>query len=210
MNRTSPPPSSSRSRPPVYDSLAAHYDGAMRPLERFLLARLRPRLFQHLPEDARILEVGAGTGANFPFYPQGARGAAGELSLAMIDKARAKVRPRGISIVCHRAEELPFADAAFDAAIASLVFCSVASPPQAFAELCRVVRRGGRVSLLEHVRPRGLLGYTFDALNLLTVPLCDDHFNRRTATEAERAGLRIEGIERRAFGIINLISCRVP
>ena len=195
---------------PVYDSLAEHYDRAMQPLERFLFARLRPRLFENLPERARLLEVGAGTGANFCFYPRDVRGAAGEPSYEMLTKARAKERPRGVALLACAAEKLPFADSSFDAAIASLVFCSLASPPEAFAELRRVVRPGGAVRLLEHVRPRGLLGFVFDAVNLLTVPLCDDHFNRRTAREAERAGLRIEHIERRALGIINLIACRVP
>lgn len=201
--------SKQRSRP-VYDSLAEHYDRAMKPLERFLFARLRPRLFQDLPAGGRLLEVGAGTGANFSLYPRDARGAASELSFEMLDRARVKERPRGLSLVCCAAEELPFADATFDAAIVALVFCSVTSPARAFAEMRRVVRRGGAIRLLEHVRPRGAFGHVFDALSLLTVPLCDDHFNRRTAREAHRAGLRIERIERRALGIINLISCRVP
>jgi phosphatidylethanolamine/phosphatidyl-N-methylethanolamine N-methyltransferase len=197
-------------RPVVYDSLAGHYDHAMRPLERFLFARLRPRLFQDLPPGARLLEIGAGTGANFQFYPATNIGAACELSREMIDRARMKQKPDGVSFVQCEAEQLPFADNSFDAAIASLVFCSVASQPEAFAELRRVVRPRGTIRLLEHVRPRGILGYVFDALNLITVPLFDDHFNRRTAREASRAGLQIEHIERRALGIVNLISCHVP
>ena len=195
---------------PVYDSLAGHYDRAMRPLERFLFARLRPRLFRDLPPDTRLLEIGAGTGANFQFYPATITGAACELSREMIEMARAKHRPRRVSFVQCAAERLPFAEHSFDAAIASLVFCSVTPQREAFAELRRVVRPRGTIRLLEHVRPRGILGYVFDALNLITVPLFDDHFNRRTAREAFRAGLRVEHIERRALGIVNLISCRVP
>jgi ubiquinone/menaquinone biosynthesis C-methylase UbiE len=113
-----------------------------------------------------------------------------------------------VRLVQARAERLPFADASFDAAFATLVFCSVTSQPEAFAELRRVVRPGGIVVLVEHVRPPGLLGYVFDALSRLTVALIDDHFNRRTAQEAARAGLRIERVERRALGIVNLIVCR--
>jgi ubiquinone/menaquinone biosynthesis C-methylase UbiE len=104
---------------------------------------------------------------------------------------------------------LPFADDSFDAAFAALVFCSVASPAQSFAELRRVVRRGCRVALVEHVRPRGALGYAFDALSLLTVPLFEDHFNRRTVEEARRAGLTIERVENHLLGIVQLIVCRV-
>jgi ubiquinone/menaquinone biosynthesis C-methylase UbiE len=114
-----------------------------------------------------------------------------------------------VHLVQTSAEQLPFPDASFDAAFATLVFCSVASPQKAFAELRRVVRPNGTIALLEHVRPTGLLGFFFDALSLLTVPLFDDHFNRRTADEARRAGLQLVRVEQRVLGIINLIVCRV-
>ncbi|MBA2339120.1 MAG: methyltransferase domain-containing protein [Pyrinomonadaceae bacterium] len=195
--------------PVVYDRLAAHYDCAMRPLEGWLLARLRAKVFRELPTDGRILEVGAGTGANFAYYSDEARGVASELSREMLKRAREKKRPMRVHLACNNAEQLPFADASFDAAFATLVFCSVASPQQAFAELRRVVRPEGRVVLLEHVRPEGLLGSLFDVLSLVTVPLFDDHFNRQTAREAVRAGLEVERIDKHLGGIVQLIVCRV-
>jgi ubiquinone/menaquinone biosynthesis C-methylase UbiE len=106
------------------------------------------------------------------------------------------------------AERLPFADGAFDAALATLVLCSVEAPARCLAELRRVVRAGGRVVLLEHVRPHGALGHAFDALSLLTVPLLGDHFNRRTAEEARRAGLSVERVDSRLRGVVQLIVCR--
>ncbi|HEX8687649.1 MAG TPA: class I SAM-dependent methyltransferase, partial [Pyrinomonadaceae bacterium] len=157
----------------------------------------------------RILEVGAGTGLNFAHYPRGVSGAATEPSREMLRRAREKTRPAGIRLVQNSAEALPFADDSFDAAFATLVFCSVASPPEAFAELRRVVRAGGRVVLLEHVRPAGALGYAFDALSLLTVPLMEDHFNRRTADEARRAGLEVLKVRSYLLGVVQLIVCRV-
>lgn len=196
-------------KPPVYDRLASRYERAIAPLERLILRRLRARTLSALPDDARLLEIGAGTGLNFPFYPRGASGVASELSTEMLRIARDKKRPAEIALVRHGVERLPYADAAFDAAFATLVFCSVVSPAEGFAELRRVVRRGGTIALLEHVRPPGLLAYAFDALSLLTVPLFDDHFNRRTADDARRAGLELVRIERHALGIIQLIVCRV-
>jgi ubiquinone/menaquinone biosynthesis C-methylase UbiE len=127
----------------------------------------------------------------------------------MLRLAQTKPRPAGVRLVQTNAEALPFADDTFDAALATLVFCSVASPAKAFAELRRVVRAGGRVALLEHVRPPGLLGPVFDLISRLTVRLCEDHFNRRTADEARRAGLRIISVEPHALGIIQLIVCEV-
>ncbi|HYJ45712.1 MAG TPA: methyltransferase domain-containing protein [Pyrinomonadaceae bacterium] len=196
-------------KPPVYDRFAPNYDRLIAPLERKLVARLRAQTLAALPEGSRVLEVGAGTGLNFPFYPKGARGVASELSCEMLKVARVKERPTAVHLVQTSAEELPFPDASFDAAFATLVFCSVASPQRAFAELRRVVRPGGTVALLEHVRPRGLLGLLFDALSLLTVALFDDHFNRRTADEARTAGLQLTSVDSRAFGIVNIIICRV-
>ncbi len=193
----------------AYDRLATSYDAAIAPLERWFLARLRAKTLSQLPESGRILEVGAGTGLNFPFYPQGARGVASELSCEMLKMACAKPRPPHIHLTQSRAEMLPFPDASFDAALATLVFCSVESPLKAFRELRRVVRPGGVIALLEHVRPENLLGHLFDALNVLTVSLFDDHFNRRTAEEARRAGLYTTIVERKYFGIIQRIVCRV-
>jgi SAM-dependent methyltransferase len=157
----------------------------------------------------RLLEIGAGTGLNFAHYPRDAHGAATEPSREMLRRAREKARPTGVCLVQNSAEALPFADDSFDAAFATLVFCSVASPPEAFAELRRVVRAGGRIVLLEHVRPANPLGFLFDALSLFTVCLFADHFNRRTAEDARRAGLRLLRVERHALGIIQLIVCEV-
>ncbi|HEV2763331.1 MAG TPA: class I SAM-dependent methyltransferase [Pyrinomonadaceae bacterium] len=199
-------------RPPVYDRLARVYDRATRPLERLGLARLRAETLGALPERGSLLEIGAGTGANFPFYPRGARVCASELSGEMLKAASVK---RGgaraeVTLMRCRAEALPFADASFDAACATLVFCSVESPAGAFAELRRVVRPGGTVALLEHVRPPDPLGYLFDALSLVTVPLLEDHFNRHTLEDARRAGLEIVRVRRRLLGVVQTIVCRVP
>ncbi len=181
----------------------------MRPLERRFLTGLRKELFSLLPTNARVLEVGAGTGRNFVFYPPGTHGVASEPTGAMLEIARQKERPEGVRLVQSNAEELPFQNATFDAAFATLVFCSVSSPQKAFAELRRVVKSGGTILLLEHVRPSGLLGKLFDLINLVTLPLFEDNFNRRTADEASAAGLQLLRVERRLAGIINLIACRV-
>jgi ubiquinone/menaquinone biosynthesis C-methylase UbiE len=194
----------------VYDRFAPNYDRLMRPLERMGLSRLRARAVAEVPEGSRVLEVGAGTGLNFPFYPRACSPACVEPSREMIMRASAKPDcPGGALLVQARAEELPFGEGSFDAAFATLVFCSVSSPARAFAELRRVVRAGGRVALLEHVRPRGAFGYFFDALTKVTVPLFEDHFNRRTAEEARRAGLRVERVENHLLGVVQLIVCRV-
>ncbi|MEP6569970.1 MAG: methyltransferase domain-containing protein [Acidobacteriota bacterium] len=193
----------------TYDDIAPHYDKAMRPLERWFLARLRATTLNYLPAGARVLELGAGTGRNFVFYPMNSVGVATEPSHGMLRLASEKNRPDKVQLVQSCAEQLPFGNNSFDAAFGTLVFCSVARPDEAFNELCRIVKPGGTVLLLEHVRPSGLLGPVFDLLNLITVPLFDDHFNRRTAEAAQAAGLKVVKVEKSLLGIINLIACRV-
>jgi ubiquinone/menaquinone biosynthesis C-methylase UbiE len=193
----------------TYDQFAPQYDAAMRPLERWFLTRLRTQAFDLLPRNTRVLELGAGTGRNFAFYPFDSSGVASEPSREMLKIAKNRQRPPNVTLVQSRAEELPFKNAVFDAAFATLVFCSVSSPAKSFAELRRVVKSGGTIVLLEHVRPVGLLGPVFDLINLATVPLFEDHFNRRTADDARAAGLQVLRVEKSLLGAINLIACRV-
>lgn len=194
---------------PRYDSVAQYYEGVMGPLQRWFLNGLRSETLSQLPADGQILEIGAGTGLNFVHYPPQAHGVAGEFSREMLKIAETKPRPPGIQLLQNRAEHLPFKDHSFDAAFATLVFCSVESPAEAFAELKRVVRPGGMVLLLEHVRPHGILGPLFDLMNVFTTRLFDDHVNRRTARMVSEAGLEVVDVKSRALGIINLIKCRV-
>lgn len=193
----------------IYDDIAPRYDAAMRPLERWFLSRWRAETLAHVPSEGRILEIGAGTGLNFGFYPRGAHGVASELSCEMLKLANRKHRPAGLSLVQTDAEMLPFADASFEAAFATLVFCSIPSSQNALAELRRVIKAGGTIVLLEHVRPQGLLGPVFDLLNFFTTRLFGDHVNRRTADTARAAGLEVRRVEQRFLGIFNLIVCTV-
>lgn len=194
----------------IYDRLAPHYDSVFAPLEGKFLKRLRHEVLSEIPFDCNVLEIGCGTGLNFDHYPATARGVASELSGEMIARARHKQRPPRVHLAQAHAAALPFADKSFGAAFATLVFCSVPSPPAAFAELRRVVEPGGIIALLEHVRPENFLAPLFDLLNFVTVPLLEDHFNRRTTDEARRAGLEITRVENRLFGIVQVIVCRNP
>jgi ubiquinone/menaquinone biosynthesis C-methylase UbiE len=193
----------------VYDDVAQHYESVMGPFERWFLPGMRQRVFENLPKSGRILEVGAGTGLNFAFYPEAVNGAASELSGEMLKIARSKRRPESVRLVQSSAEQLPFASDSFDAAFATLVMCSVESPHEVLAELRRVVKPGGTVVLLDHVRPLNALGPLFDLLNLITSRLFSDHINRRMADIAESAGFEIRRREQRALGIISLIVCTV-
>ena len=191
----------------IYDKIAKDYDKKLAPFERKFLAKWREETLSHLPKDANLLEIGAGTGLNFRFYPKCKHSVASEISCKMLELAKAKNENENLSLVQTDAQILPFAANSFDAAFATLVFCAIPNPEKAFAELKRVVRKNGKIILLEHVRPKGLLGYLFDFLNIFTVRLMEDHFNRETAKIAENSGLKILKVRPKAFGIVNLIIC---
>jgi ubiquinone/menaquinone biosynthesis C-methylase UbiE len=210
MSENQRPKTEDRRPNAVYDRVASRYETMISPLERFGLTRWRKEALSLLPANSRILEIGAGTGLNFAHYPQGVCGVASELSFKMIEIARKKKeKPSGVQFVQSSAEKIPFADNSFDAAFATLVFCSVASPQDALAEMKRVVRTQGKIVLLDHVRPKGIFGPVFDVINFFTVRLFEDHFNRRTAEEARKAGLEIITAKQRALSIINIIECKV-
>jgi ubiquinone/menaquinone biosynthesis C-methylase UbiE len=191
----------------IYDKFARGYDQMLAPLEKRFLSRWRAETLALLPKRSRVLEIGAGTGLNFRFYPPSRCAVASEISYKMLELAREKSDE--ILLVQADAQALPFPADSFDAAFATLVFCSIPNPLNAFAELRKVVKTSGKIVLLEHVRPKGMLGYGFDFLNVFTTALIEDCFNRETAQLAAQSGLQILEVREKAFGAVNLIVCRV-
>ncbi|MCS6873714.1 MAG: methyltransferase domain-containing protein [Pyrinomonadaceae bacterium] len=190
----------------VYDKFAKKYDKFLLPAEQKFLAKWRREALGLLPENAKILEIGAGTGLNFQFYPTSRLLVASDISRNMLLQASEK--SKDFLLVQADAENLPFEDKYFDAAVATLVFCSIRSPHKAFNELKRVVKKDGDIIFLEHVRPEGFLGYLFDLINFFTERLFQDCFNRQTAKLAVEADLEITKLSKKAFGIFNLIVCK--
>ena len=115
----------------------------------------------------RVLEIGAGTGLNLPFYPPQLDAlvlSEPEEGMARrLESRRARDRPDA-RIVRASADALPFADASFDAVVSTMVLCTVPDPEAAVAEVRRVLRPGGRLLYLEHVRGDGPLGRWQDRL----------------------------------------------
>lgn len=153
----------------------------------------------------RVLEVGAGTGSNFRHYPSGTVEVVAvepEPYLRRRAEQAAAEAPVQVRVVDAVAEALPFEDGAFDAAVVSLVLCSVADPAAALAELRRVVRPGGELRFYEHVAAGG--GRLLAAQRLLDRVAWPRlaggcHTARDTAGEIERAGFELERCRRFDF-----------
>ncbi len=166
-----------------------------------------------LVEGPKVLEVGVGTGKNMPYYPPGVQVTGVDLSEKMLLRARRRAERMGLSVALLQmdAQVLDFPDDTFDSAVATFVFCSVPDPVQGLREMARVVRPGGRIVLLEHVRAEHpLLGRLMDLLDPLVARLMGPHINRETVENVRRAGLTLERVEDVGMGgIFKLIVAKI-
>ncbi|MET8969633.1 class I SAM-dependent methyltransferase [Streptomyces hydrogenans] len=124
-------------------------------LEKAGVDEYRERLLAGLTGE--VIEIGAGNGLNFPHYPPEVTRLVAvepEPTLRALARDRAATCPVPLEVHEARAEQLPFPDASFDAAVACLTLCSIADPPAALAELRRVLRPGGQLRFFEHVQAR--------------------------------------------------------
>ncbi len=179
-----------------YDRMAALYDLYDAPMELAGTRRRRRRLLR--AARGAVLEVGVGTGRNLPHYPEEATVTGIDVSARMLDRARRRAAHRsGVELLEADVQDLPFADASFDAAVATCVFCSVADPVRGLHELGRVLRPDGTALLLEHVRPRNpILGRLADLLSPLTRRVFGFRIDRRTEENVAAAGLEIIHVRR--------------
>lgn len=150
----------------------------------------------------RVLDVGCGTGRNLELLHGGARAIGIDTCLDSLRKARS--RAPGVPLVQARVEALPFRDGVFDTAMSGLVFCSVADPPSGLREIARVLKPGGTLRMLEHVRAAGpwhgwLQDRSQPAWTWLTGGC---HPNRDTEGVVKEAGFSIDPSSRRASGLM--------
>ena len=134
---------------------AASYDFLTGPTERKILGPIRSRLIGQAT--GRVLEVGAGTGANFPYYRRVDKIVATEPDPFMLARARKRAVELDLDVEFRDspAEALPFDDATFDTVVATLVLCTVGEQMRSFGEIRRVLRPGGEYRFVEHVRAEG-------------------------------------------------------
>ncbi len=187
-------------------SLPFLYDTVLLPFE-FLAIRRWRRLLWSQAEGYKILEAGAGTGLNIPFYPPGREITLLDRDEAGLQKARQRARKRGLQVefVQENVESLPFPDARFDTAVASFLLCSVQNPRQALSELHRVLKPGGQLLLLEHVRSTGLTGYLLEVLSWPLYRLFEEHIARDTENHVRQAGFRQLFVQPLCGDVVKLI-----
>lgn len=186
--------SSRHERPPDkggHRCFAACYDLVSRFENRGIIGRLRAELLA--PLGGRVLDLGAGTGLNFPYYPPTAAIIAVEPDVFMLRRARPGAEAAGAALVRARGERLPFAGATFDHVVGTLVLCTIEQPEAALAEIARVLRPGGTYRFIEHVRGEGLAGRAQDIVRPVWKRLAGGCIvNRRTESLIRAAGFAVE------------------
>ena len=164
----------------------------------------RRRLLEGL--SGTVVEVGAGHGLNFAHYPPDVTEVIAiepEPTLRSQAETAAEQAAVPIRVLGGVADELPLADASADAAVASLVLCSVPDQQHALTEIRRVLRPGGELRFYEHViprcQPRRLLLQALDRSGLWPAIAGGCHPARDTTEAIMEAGFAIEQIERFGF-----------
>lgn len=174
------------------------YDSLMGPLERGSFQPIRKQLIQNV--HGQVLEVGSGTGINFPYYLQAEKVIAIEPAPLMRDQSlnRAANAHVPIEVITARAEELPFPDDSFDVVVSTLVFCTIPDPIKALEEVKRACKPNGTVLFFEHVRlNHRFLGRLQDWLTPVWKRLCDGcHLNRDTLEVINQVGFKVIHVKR--------------
>src|SRR6266511_3578161 len=155
-----------------------------------------------------VLEIAAGTGRNFPFYPPNVRLSAVEFSPKMLDIAAGRARELGreVDLRLGDAQALDFPDETFDTVVCTLSLCSIQDDRKAVAEATRVLRPGGRLLLLEHVRSPITLVRIVQRILETLMRLQDDTLLREPLDHLSREGLEVQTVERSKWGIVERVA----
>jgi ubiquinone/menaquinone biosynthesis C-methylase UbiE len=195
----------------IYEKQAPRYDRSIAFWEKLLFRDGRQWVCSRA--QGEVLEVAIGTGRNLTFYPAGVRLTGIDLSPAMLERARERAGELGMEVDLREgdAQDLPFPGGSFDTVVCTLSLCNVPDDRRAVAEMKRVLRPGGRLLLLDHIRAASGLGRAVQkALEFVWVRLEGEHLLRRPLEHAKAEGLRIEERERYKRGIVERVSARKP
>jgi ubiquinone/menaquinone biosynthesis C-methylase UbiE len=195
----------------LQDKEAPRYDRQISFFEKLLFEGGREWVCSQA--EGEVLEVAAGTGRNLPHYPDAVRLTTIELSPEMLAIARRRAGEVGREVDQRLgdAQALEFQNESFDTVVIILGLCTIPDPRQAINEAHRVLRPGGRLLLLEHVRSPSLpVRAVQRLLDPLAVRFAADHLVREPLDHLAAEGFEVERVERSKWGIVERVQARRP
>jgi ubiquinone/menaquinone biosynthesis C-methylase UbiE len=195
----------------IQDKEAPRYDRQIRFFERILFGGGRDWVCSRA--EGEVLELAAGTLRNLPFYPKGIRLTAVELSpeMAAVGGKRAEELGRPVDLRVGDVQKLDLPEESFDTVTCTLGFCTIPDTSAAAREAFRVLRRGGKLLMLEHVRsPARAVRLVERMLEPLFVRLMADHLTREPLDYLPAAGFEIDEVERLKWGIVERLRAHKP
>ncbi|MFQ6089774.1 MAG: class I SAM-dependent methyltransferase [Candidatus Methanofastidiosia archaeon] len=172
-----------------YNRFSRFYDEFEVLMEFFAFKKWRKNLLENL--EGRILEIGVGTGKNLEYYPKNLKVYAIDFSEKMLKKANKKAL-QNTDLILMDAQKLGFKDRAFDYIVLTFVLCFVANPNLALEEMGRVLKRGGKILMLEHVKSKNkIISFFEEIINPITLFLFGFNVNRDTISNIRKSGFKI-------------------
>jgi len=190
-----------------YDRIAPYFDSLEGFLEGLFFSDWRKTLWAKV-QGEHILEVGVGTGKNFPYYPVDTRITALDFSEKMLQRAKKKQQRGNIAVELELmdVQSLCYADNSFDTVIATFVFCSVPQPTKGLQELYRVCKPGGQVLLLEHVlSAKPMMARMMNLMNPLIASVFGANINRQTVKSVQSCGFQKVVLDPASRDMVKLI-----
>src|SRR5262245_47427298 len=160
-----------------------------------------------------VLEIAVGTGRNLEHYSPGVKLSAIEFSTEMLAIARHRAGKLGREVDLREgdAQALDFADESFDSVVITLALCTIPDDRKAVQEAMRVLRPGGQLILLEHVRsPLLPIRAIQRLLEPLTIRFEADHLTREPLDYLAEEGFEVEQVERLRLGFVERVIARKP
>jgi ubiquinone/menaquinone biosynthesis C-methylase UbiE len=195
----------------IQDKEAPRYDRQMGFFDRVLFAGGREWACSQV--SGEVLELAIGTGRNLPYYPDHVRLTGIELSPQMLEigRKRAAELGRDVDLRIGDAQALEFDDQSFDAMIITFGLCTIPDDHRAATEAYRVLRPGGRLVLVEHVRsPSFPVRAVQRAIDPLSVRFAADHLVRDPLDYLANVGFEVETVKRLKLGIVERVVARKP